>query len=369
MSKEIYLAGGCFWGVQKYLSLLPGVLATETGYANGPDAGEGQAAPAVCYEDVCAASGHVEAVKLTYDPRVAPLRFYLEKLFAVIDPLSRNRQGGDVGVQYRTGVYWTDPADREPVELELQTLQRRYREPIAVESGPLRGFTTAEDHHQDYLDKNPGGYCHISPSALAAAAAAVAPPRGAAPMPDAVGPAGAAGGVAPGRGEAPLPDAARTASGNRAVTGDPAHGGPDPARLAALSPLQRAVTQDGATEEPFTGAYDQVFAPGVYLDVTSGRPLFVSAQKYDAGCGWPSFARPIRDADIRELEDRSYGRVRTEIRAAGSGAHLGHVFEDGPADRGGLRYCVNSAALEFVPAAEMEVRGLGEYLPLLDQPS
>jgi peptide methionine sulfoxide reductase msrA/msrB len=333
VGKVIYLAGGCFWGIEKYLSRLPGVLATEAGYANAPGAGAGEAPDGATYEAVCAGSGHVEAVKLTYDPAVAPLRFYLERLFAVIDPVSVNRQGGDVGVQYRTGVYWVDPADQTAILLELATLQRRYREPIAVESGPLCGFTPAEPRHQAYLDHHPDGYCHISPAAMAAAAAARPPAR--------------SGTVA---------DAAPREMGSAA----------DPARLAALTPVQRAVTQEGATEPPFTGEYEQVFEPGIYVDVTSGQPLFASSAKYEAGCGWPAFARPISAASLRELEDRSYGRARTEIRSAGSGAHLGHVFADGPAELGGLRYCVNSAALEFVPLADMAARGYAAYLPLAE---
>ncbi|MDR2567229.1 MAG: peptide-methionine (R)-S-oxide reductase MsrB [Bifidobacteriaceae bacterium] len=329
MTKEIFLAGGCFWGVEEYFSRLPGVVGTEVGYANGPTGDP------VGYEEVCAGSGHVEALRLTYDPAVAPLRFYLLRLFDVIDPVSVNRQGNDAGPQYRTGVYWTDPADQTAVELELATLQRRHREPIAVESGPLANFTPAEEYHQRYLAKNPGGYCHISPARMAAAGEAT-------DAPDAV-------------------------EGVPAPSARPSGSAADPARLARLTPIQRAVTQTGATEAPFTGEYDQTFEPGVYVDVTSGVPLFASSQKYDAGCGWPAFARPIPQAVV-ELEDRSYGRVRTEIRSAGSGAHLGHVFDDGPADLGGLRYCVNSAALEFVPKEQMAARGYAEYLPLVESP-
>jgi peptide methionine sulfoxide reductase msrA/msrB len=319
VTKDIYLAGGCFWGLQKYLSLLPGVVATESGYANGPAPGP------VSYQQVCEGSGHVETVKLTYRPQVAPLRFYLERFFEVIDPLSVNRQGGDVGPQYRTGIYWTDPADQLEVELELAALGRRLGRTPAVESGLLEGYFPAEEYHQDYLDKNPGGYCHIPQVAFARAAAAQPAPAAPGPQP------------------------------------------PDPQRLAGLSELQRAVTRDGATEAPFTGEYDQHFEPGIYVDVTSGDPLFVSAQKFDSGCGWPAFAKPVSQAAITELEDTSFGRVRTEVRSAGSGAHLGHVFDDGPAELGGLRYCINSAALEFVPKAEMASRGYGQYLPMLDQ--
>ncbi|MDR3360162.1 MAG: peptide-methionine (R)-S-oxide reductase MsrB [Bifidobacteriaceae bacterium] len=380
MSKTIYLAGGCFWGLEKYLRELPGVLRTEVGYANGPGCPPGEAAPPVSYEEVCASSGHVEAVKLTYDPAVAPLRFYLEQVFKVIDPVAVNRQGGDVGVQYRTGVYWTDAADRLPVELELATLGRRLSQPLAVEAGPLRGFTPAEDHHQRYLDKNPSGYCHISPAAMAAARAArPAPPTHDAARSRPSSPADPA--PPPGDGAARIDGAAAEAG----AWGVPAHrpgeaGGagtaslavwsgltaPDPARLAALSQTQRAVTADGATEPPFTGELTDVFEPGVYVDVTSGAPLFASSQKFESGCGWPAFARPISPERIRQLEDRSYGMERTEVRSAGSGAHLGHVFDDGPPELGGLRYCVNSAALEFVPLAQMEARGYGALVPLVE---
>jgi peptide methionine sulfoxide reductase msrA/msrB len=382
VNKTIYLAGGCFWGLEKFLGELVGVLGTRVGYANAPGAARGVAGAPVTYEEVCASSGHVEAVELVYDPAVAPLRFYLEQVFQVIDPTAVNRQGGDVGVQYRTGVYWVDPADQLPVELELATLQRRFAEPIAVEAGPLCGFTPAEDYHQRYLDKNPGGYCHISPAALAAARSA-RPQSPAQPAPassDAV-----ASAPVPSSGAQPAPAgsalAAVTAPAAAHAAADselaalpgPAADVPaaqvpaDPGRVAALSSLQRAVTQEGATEPPFTGEYDQVFDPGIYVDVTSGQPLFVSSEKFDAGCGWPSFARPITPEVVEELADSSYGMRRTEVRSAGSGAHLGHVFNDGPKASGGLRYCINSAALEFVPLEQMSARGYAAYLPLVTQ--
>ncbi|MDR2373098.1 MAG: peptide-methionine (R)-S-oxide reductase MsrB [Bifidobacteriaceae bacterium] len=375
MTKEIFLAGGCFWGVEEYFSRLPGVVATQVGYANGAAPGP------VSYEQVCAGSGHVEALRLVYDQSTRPLRFYLEKLFDVIDPLAVDRQGPDVGRQYRTGVYWTDPADRTAVELELATLQRRHRQPIAVEAGPLVDFQPAEDRHQRYLQKNPGGYCHISPAKLAAASAdaaavdAAQPGRAAPRQPPAFADAAAAvdasatGSAAP---RQPPASADAVAAVDASATGraDPRqppaeHRAADPARLARLTPTQAAVTQQGATEPPFTGEYDQFFEPGLYVDVTSGQPLFVSSQKYDSGCGWPAFSRPIPEALV-ELEDRSYGRLRTEVRSAGSGAHLGHVFEDGPPELGGLRYCVNSAALEFIPKDQMAARGYAQHLPLVN---
>nr|WP_281254090.1 peptide-methionine (R)-S-oxide reductase MsrB [Sphingomonas adhaesiva] len=132
--------------------------------------------------------------------------------------------------------------------------------------------------------------------------------------------------------------------------------------LARLTPEQFYVTQQSGTERPGTGEYLHNHAVGIYVDVVSGEPLFASADKYESHCGWPSFTKPIEPANVNELSDRSHGMVRTEVRSAHGDSHLGHVFEDGPRDRGGLRYCINSAALRFVPKEEMEAAGYGVYL-------
>jgi len=136
----------------------------------------------------------------------------------------------------------------------------------------------------------------------------------------------------------------------------------DEAAIAALSPEQYRVTQQSGTEYPGTGEYLQHHAPGIYVDVVSGEPLFASSDKFDSGCGWPSFTRPIAPAFVHERHDDSHGMVRTEVRSAHGDSHLGHVFPDGPRDRGGLRYCINSAALRFIPRERMEAEGYGEYL-------
>lgn len=133
-----------------------------------------------------------------------------------------------------------------------------------------------------------------------------------------------------------------------------------------LTPTQYAVTQDAATERPFTGRYDHFDQPGIYVDVVSGEPLFSSLDKYDAGCGWPSFTKPIAKRVVKEKRDQSFGMERTEVRSRQSDSHLGHVFTDGPTDRGGLRYCINSAALQFIPVAELERAGYGEYRQLFE---
>ena len=131
--------------------------------------------------------------------------------------------------------------------------------------------------------------------------------------------------------------------------------------LARLTPEQYRVTQHSGTEAPGTGKYDHHFEPGLYVDIVSGEPLFSSADKFDSGCGWPAFARPVAD-NINEISDRSHGMIRTEVRSVHGDSHLGHVFNDGPRDRGGLRYCINSASLRFVHKDEMEAEGYGDYL-------
>ncbi|BDR59544.1 peptide-methionine (R)-S-oxide reductase MsrB [Xylocopilactobacillus apicola] len=134
--------------------------------------------------------------------------------------------------------------------------------------------------------------------------------------------------------------------------------------LKKLTPEEFEVTQHAATERPFSGQYDDFYEPGIYVDVVSKEPLFSSQDKYDAGCGWPAFTQPIKDAMLKELPDRSFMQERTEVRSAEADSHLGHVFEDGPQERGGLRYCINSAALRFVPAAKLKAAGYGEYAKL-----
>jgi len=135
-----------------------------------------------------------------------------------------------------------------------------------------------------------------------------------------------------------------------------------PEAIAALTREQFHVTQRSGTEAPGTGALLDNHEPGIYVDIVSGEPLFASSDKFESGCGWPSFTKPIVPAHVNELRDISHGMIRTEVRSSGADSHLGHVFDDGPRDRGGLRYCINSAALRFVHRDEMEKQGYGEYL-------
>ena len=141
-----------------------------------------------------------------------------------------------------------------------------------------------------------------------------------------------------------------------------------PDAIAKLTREQFRVTQKSGTEAPWTGEYLDNKEPGIYVDVVSGEPLFASADKFDSHCGWPSFTRPIEPANVAELRDTTHGMIRTEVRSKHGDSHLGHVFEDGPMDRGGLRYCINSASLRFIHRDRMEAEGYGEYLPQVQEP-
>ena len=141
----------------------------------------------------------------------------------------------------------------------------------------------------------------------------------------------------------------------------------NPEKISALSPEQYRVTQRSGTEAPGSGQYLHNKEPGIYVDIVSGEPLFASSDKYESGCGWPSFTKPIEPANVQELRDSSHGMVRTEVRSANGDSHLGHVFDDGPTDRGGLRYCINSASLRFVARKDMQAEGYGDYLNQVEE--
>ncbi len=314
--KEIYLAGGCFWGTEKYFSHVKGIVNTEVGYANGNTENP-------TYEDVCyRKTGHAETVKVLYDPNIVSLEFILSLYYDVINPVAINRQGNDIGSQYRTGIYYTDIEDKELIIESIKTLQKNYDKPIAIEVLPLQNYYTAEEYHQKYLDKNPNGYCHIGQDKFEKAEKAE---------------------------DFKLKYSAK----------------PKELLKKTLTDIQYAVTQNNATEPPFSNEYFDNFRKGIYVDVTTGEPLFTSGDKFDSGCGWPSFSKPISPDLIRELDDETHNMQRVEVRSKTGDAHLGHVFNDGPRKLGGLRYCINSASILFIPEEEMEENGYGYLLDLV----
>jgi peptide methionine sulfoxide reductase msrA/msrB len=318
--KDIWLAGGCFWGVEAYMARVPGVAETTVGYANGNT--ENPTYEDVSYRD----TGHAETVHVRYDTERISLVELLEQFFLIINPTALNRQGNDVGSQYRTGIYYQDPDVLPLIQSFIEEQQPAYDQPIAVEVEPLKHYYLAESYHQKYLEKNPGGYCHVSFDTL--------------------------------------PDATEPSTG---LVDPSLYSKPDDEELKnRLTEEQYKVTQENATEPPFTGVYDHHFAPGIYVDVVTGEPLFSSHDKFNSGSGWPSFTRPIDPDVIVAIRDMSAGMIRTEVRSRVGDSHLGHVFEDGPAESGGLRYCINSAALRFIPVDDMEESGYGYLLPLFD---
>lgn len=317
---EIYLAGGCFWGVEKYFSKIKGVVSTDVGYANGKTVKPS-------YEDVCNKdTGHAEAVHLVYDRDVVSLDFLLDMFYEVINPTTLNRQGNDVGVQYRAGIYYTDQKDLPIIKSSVAKLQKKYTKPLTLEVLPITNYYLAEEYHQKYLDKNPNGYCHIGKDKFAQAEKA----------------------------EPVRIDSAKYKK-------------PDDKILKTkLTERQFHITQQNGTEPAFHNEYWDNHEKGIYVDITSGEPLFSSTDKFESGTGWPSFSKPIDPRVVSEHIDKGFGSQRIEIRSRSGDAHLGHVFEDGPSDKGGLRYCINSAALRFISKDKMESEGYGYLLPYVE---
>ena len=307
----IYLAGGCFWGLEAYMERIQGVTDAVSGYANGKG-------DTTNYQ-LLHATDHAETVKVTYDPNKISLDKLLQYYFRVIDPTSINKQGNDRGRQYRTGIYYQNEQDKAVIEAALKTLQSKYQVPIQIEVEPLKNYVEAEEYHQDYLKKNPNGYCHIDIK----------------------------------KADEPLID-------------DKKYPKPSDTELKQkLTALQYDVTQGKHTERSFSNEYWDNFAPGIYVDITTGEPLFSSKDKFESGCGWPSFTKPIA-AEVAEYQrDNSFNMTRIEVLSRSGHAHLGHVFDDGPRDKGGLRYCINSASIKFIPLDEMEKQGYGDLIPFV----
>lgn len=280
--KKIYLAAGCFWGTQAYFKKIDGVVNTKVGYANGKT--EDTDYTRVSNTD------HAETLMVEYDEKRISLRKILLHYFRIIDPTSVNRQGEDVGRQYRTGIYYTDENDKDMIDNVYRYYEDKFGG-IVVEVKPLQNFILAEDYHQDYLDKNPNGYCHVDLS------------------------------------------------------------------LLNLDEESYSIMKENNTERPFSSELNKENRDGIYVDKQTKEPLFSSKDKFDAGCGWPSFRKPIGDS-VDYLEDHSYGMDRVEVRSKSGDNHLGHVFNE----EQGLRYCINGKSLEFIPYEDMKKRGYEEYM-------
>lgn len=308
----IYLAGGCFWGMEKYFEGIPGVIDAVSGYANG------KPMQSVSYEQVCSGTtGYKETVRVEYDPKKVSLETLLFAYFKVIDPSLENRQGNDTGTQYQTGIFYTDEAAEKIVNKVAAIEKRRAADGFNVLIEPLKNFHMAEEYHQDYLTKHPGGYCHISPQEIEEAHSVK---------------------IDAGKYLKPSDDELKK----------------------KLTPMQYAVTQQSMTEPPFENDYYDTDRRGIYVDPVTGEPLFSSSDKYKSSCGWPAFTKAIDDNTMVYNEDNSHGMVRTEVRSRAGDSHLGHVFKGDPESPNGVRYCINSASLRFVPYDDMDKEGYGD---------
>lgn len=318
ITEKATFAGGCFWCMEAPFRQLPGIVDVFSGYANGNE-------PNPTYQDY-AQKGYVEAVQITYDPSKVTYKQLLDTFWRQIDPTDAQGQFVDRGAHYRTAIFYHNEQQHQLAIQSKNQLEKtkRFSKPIVTEIAPATNFYKAEGYHQNYAQENKAHY-----KAYRAGS---------------------------GRDEFLKKTWEQTNTFQKPS---------DQELRSQLTQLQYEVTQQNKTETPFTNEYCDNKKPGIYVDRISGKPLFSSLTKYDSGTGWPSFIQPISPDEIVTIQDSSHGMERTEVRSKTSDAHLGHVFNDGPAPNG-LRYCLNSAALRFIPLEDLEKEGYGKYKKLFE---
>lgn len=319
--------GGCFWCMEPPFEQLDGVLDVTAGYSGGEEENP-------VYEEVSRGlTGHLEAVRVEYDPAVISYQELLDTYWRSIDPTDSGGQFADRGRHYTTAIFYQNSEEQAIAEASKKALDdsRIFSDPVATRILPAKTFWPAEEYHQDYYKKNVLHYNAYKKGS------------------------GRAGFLERTWRDRPLPKRGFIKPTEQELR-------------KKLTPEQFTVTQKNGTERPFTGELYDNKRPGIYVDVVSGEPLFSSTDKFDSGTGWPSFTRPLEKEHIEEKKDNSLFMQRIEVRSSLADSHLGHVFPDGPGP-GGMRYCINSAALEFIPLEEMEARGYGEYLEMFRSPS
>lgn len=307
-------AGGCFWCMVEPFDQRPGIIEVVSGYTGGTVENP-------TYRQVCSnTTGHLEAVQITFDPTIMSYEQLVDTFWQQIDPTDPGGQFNDRGESYQTAIFYHNEDQQKIAESSKKALEDsgRFSKPIATKIIPAKKFYIAEEEHQDYYNKQPGHYRLYSK----------------------------------GSGRVDFIKNNWQSQKDKDILKE------------KLTPIQYAVTQENGTEQPFQNEYWNLEEEGIYVDIVSGKILFSSKDKYDAQCGWPSFTKPIDHHQLVEEVDTTHGMTRTEVRSREADSHLGHVFNDGPTEHGGLRYCMNSAAMKFIPKAEMAEKGYKNYLYL-----